>query len=68
MDDINPKIDYCLKKQQPSTSSKTIATCSSVQYNKINTGGNDPSISCRMLYAQTARNSSYKTGVLSNNT
>uniref|UniRef100_A0A6C0JZD6 Uncharacterized protein n=1 Tax=viral metagenome TaxID=1070528 RepID=A0A6C0JZD6_9ZZZZ len=64
MTDVNPKIDYCVKKHQ-STSSRTVATCSSsVQYNKINTGGNDPTISKKMLYAQLVRSNNYKTGVL----
>ena len=63
MTDVNPKIDYCASKQ-PSTSSRTVATCSSVQYNQLNTGGNDPSISKKMLYAQMARSGTYKTGFL----
>lgn len=61
MSDVNPKIDYCANKQ-PSTSSRTVATCSSVQYNKLNTGGNDPTISKKMLYSQMARSNTYKTG------
>lgn len=62
MTDINPKIEYCANKS--SSSSKNVATCTSVQYNKLNTGGNDPSISKRMLYAQIMRSKSYKTGFL----
>jgi len=61
MSDVNPKIDYCANKQ-PSTSSRTVATCSSVQYNKLNTGGNDPTISKKMLYSQMVRSNTYKTG------
>jgi hypothetical protein len=64
MTDVNPKIDYCLKKQTPSISSKMVSTCSSVQYNQLNTGGNDPTISCKMLYAQNVRSNKYKTGFL----
>jgi hypothetical protein len=63
MSDVNPKIDYCANKQ-PSTSSRSVATCSSVQYNQLNTGGNDPTISKKMLYAQMARSGTYKTGFL----
>lgn len=61
MSDVNPKIPYC-QTNQSSTSSKTVATCSSVQYNQLNTGGNNPSITKRMLYAQTVRSGTYKTG------
>jgi hypothetical protein len=61
MSDVNPKILYC---QKPSASSKTVATCSAVKYNQLNTGGNDPSISKRMLYAQLARSGTYNTGFL----
>jgi len=60
MTDVNPKIAYCTKTP---TSSKTVATCSSVQYNKLNTGGNDPSISKKMLYSQLVRSNTYKTGI-----
>jgi hypothetical protein len=63
MTDVNPKIEYCANKQS-STSSRMVATCSSVQYNKLNTGGNDPAISKRMLYSQMVRSNSYKTGFL----
>jgi hypothetical protein len=61
MSDVNPKILYC---QKSSTSSKTVATCSTVQYNQLNTGGNDPTISKRMLYAQLSRSGRYKTDFL----
>lgn len=61
MTDVNPKIPYCA---QPSTSSRTVATCSSVKYNQLNTGGNDPNISKKMLYSQFVRSKSYKTGYL----
>ena len=61
MSDVNPKILYC---QKSSASSKTVATCSAVKYNQLNTGGNDPSISKRMLYAQLARSGTYNTGFL----
>jgi hypothetical protein len=61
INDIQPKIRYCANKQ-PSTSSRTVATCSSVQYNKLNTGGNDPTISKKMLYSQMVRSNTYKTG------
>jgi hypothetical protein len=61
MSDTNPKIPYC---QKSSASSKTVATCSSVKYNQLNTGGNDPTISKRMLYAQLARSGRYKTDFL----
>jgi hypothetical protein len=64
MTDVNPKIDYCANKQ-PSTSSRTVKNCSSsVQYNQLNTGGNDPTISKKMLYSQMVRSKSYKTGIL----
>ena len=63
MSEINPKIEYC-DNQRASTSSKTVATCSSVQYNKINTGGNDPTISKKMQYAQYIRTSKSQTGFL----
>jgi hypothetical protein len=63
MSDVNPKIPYC-QTNQSSTSSRTVTTCSSVKYNQLNTGGNDPSISKRMLYAQLARSGTYKTGFL----
>uniref|UniRef100_A0A6C0HHA0 Uncharacterized protein n=1 Tax=viral metagenome TaxID=1070528 RepID=A0A6C0HHA0_9ZZZZ len=66
MSDVNPKITYCVNNH-PSNSSKTVATCSSVQYNKLNTGGNNPSISKRMLYAQTVRSNTYQTGFLKPN-
>ena len=58
---VNPKIEYCAKKQS-STSSRMVSTCSSVQYNKLNTGGNDPAISKKMLYSQMVRSTNYKTG------
>ena len=61
MTDVNPKISYCTTQ---STSSKTVATCSSVKYNQLNTGGNDPSISKKMLYSQLMRSNNYKTGFL----
>ena len=63
MSDVNPKIPYC-QTNQSSTSSRTVATCSSVKYNQLNTGGNDPTISKKMLYAQMARSGTYKTGFL----
>jgi hypothetical protein len=61
MSETNPKIAYCSK---PADSSK--AACSSVQYNKLNTGGNDPSISKKMLYAQYIRSTKLQTGLLNN--
>jgi hypothetical protein len=33
--------------------------CLPIEYNKVVTGGNNPQISQKMLYAQRARNSSY---------
>ena len=61
IDDINPKIRYCANMRH-SPLSRMVATCSSVQYNKLNTGGNDPAISKKMLYSQMVRSNSYKTG------
>ena len=65
MSNTSDKIPYCINKS--ATSSKTDATCSAVQYNKLNTGGNNPSISKRMLYAQTVRSNTYQTGFLKPN-
>ena len=63
MSDSNTKIEYCLKKF-PSVSARTVAQCSSVQYNQLNTGGNDPNISKKMLYSQFVRSKNYQSGVL----
>ena len=60
----NTKIDYCLNKTNTTALNKATMKCSQVQYNKINTGGNDPSISQKMLYAQYVRSSKMKTGFL----
>ena len=56
--EINPKIEYCINKQKGRPSLKSIISCSNIQYNKLNTGGNDPSISKKMLYSQIVRNRS----------
>ena len=63
MSDESAKIDYCKKKQSTSINKQTMS-CSQVQYNKINTGGNDPTISQKMLYAQHVRSSKMQTGFL----
>jgi|MesohylFT_1024984.scaffolds.fasta_scaffold05892_2 hypothetical protein len=60
----NPKIDYCLSKTNGTALNKATMTCSQVQYNKINTGGNDPSMSQKMRYAQIVRSSKTQTGFL----
>ena len=50
------KIDMCNKK----TKSMSMV-CSDVKYNKLNTGGNDPTLSKKMQYAQYIRSSKSKT-------
>ena len=61
--ETNPKIEYCINKQK-THSLKSIISCSNIQYNKLATGGNDPSISKKMLYSQVVRTSKSKTGFL----
>ena len=63
MSDPNPKIDYCIHKQK-GQSMKSIISCSNIQYNKLVTGGNDPSISKKMLYSQAVRSGQGKAGFL----
>ena len=61
INDIQPKIRYCANMRH-SKLSRTVANCYFVQYTKLNTGGNDPAISKKMLYSQMVRSNSYKTG------
>ena len=61
--DTPTKIEYCINKQKHN-SLKSIISCSNIQYNKLSTGGNDPSISKKMLYSQVVRTSRSKTGFL----
>jgi hypothetical protein len=61
--DTTTKIAYCINKQK-SHSLKSIISCSNIQYNKLATGGNDPSISKKMLYSQYVRTSKTQTGFL----
>ena len=63
MNEETKKIDYCIKKTS-GTNNNSITTCSQVQYNKLNTSGNNPTISQKMLYAQYVRSSKSKTGFL----
>ena len=60
--DTTQKIEYCIKKKCYSLNS--IISGSNIQYNKLATGGNDPSISKKMLYSQVVRTSKSKTGFL----
>jgi len=60
--DSTPKIAYCVKPK--CYSMKSMLSGSNIQYNKLPTGGNDPSISKKMLYSQYVRTSKSKTGFL----
>jgi hypothetical protein len=61
--DSTPKIAYCVNTPK-CYSMKSILSGSNIQYNKLPTGGNDPSISKKMLYSQVVRTSKTKTGFL----
>jgi hypothetical protein len=56
-------IEYC-KSHNQNRNKKGLVLCSNVQYNKLNTGGNNVAISKSMLYSQYVRTKKYATGYL----
>ena len=57
---INKFCDPSYQRSKSSGQTNQIITCNPVEYNKVKTATNDPSISSKMRYSQLVKSSRYK--------